>query len=267
MFGSEQKFIQSRSFLRLVYMLLGEFRYPIRHRAILLYQALPRNIFPEIIWDAGCGEGQTSFWLSKHFPKSKLIGTDIRQENIERCKKIAESMKKDNTSFFKKDLLESIPQKVNLIVCSEVLEHIESYRDVLINFSTALAIEGHLVIHTPADTFFQSPTWGLRKIMQSKELESASSEKGQYHVRSGFVLDDLAQEIEDLGFDVLEKRYTFGPIAMFAHTIYEWTRSRSKAWQIVTLYPLLLMGYLDMLFPASVGAGILITAKKNSLPA
>jgi 2-polyprenyl-3-methyl-5-hydroxy-6-metoxy-1,4-benzoquinol methylase len=263
MFGSEQRFIQSHSLLYLAYMILGEFRYPLRLRGTLMRRSLPENFQPKVIWDAGCGEGQTSFWLSKYFPCAQIISTDIKKENIERCNNIARNLKRNNINFMHKDVLEGSSQNVDLVVCCEVLEHIDSYSDALRSFSDSLVQDGFLLIHTPADNSFQSPTWGLRKFMHSEKEGITSQEKGQYHIRPGFKLDELTGEIEVLGFYILNNHYTFGTIAMFAHNIYEWTRSRSKIWQIVTLYPLLLIGYLDILLSPPNGAGILIVAQKK----
>ena len=262
-FGSEQGFIQSRFLLRLAYTSLGEFRYPLRFRWILLRRSLPKDFFPKVVWDAGCGEGQTSFWLSKHFPNARIIGTDIKEENVEYCEHITRYLKRSNTTFISKDVIEGVPQVVDLIVCFEVLEHIENYGNALQSFSDSLVPGGYLMIHAPAANSFQSGTWGLRRFVHPEIKTTSLHDQGQYHVRPGFNLEELAGEIENLGFHVLKKNYTFGFIAMFAHTIYEWTRSRSKIWQIVTLWPLLGLSYLDMWISFPIGGGVLIVAQKQ----
>ena len=99
--------------------------------------------------------------------------------------------------------------------------------------------------------------------MYSENRVIRSHERGQYHIRPGFNLDELTCEIQAVGFYVLKRQYTFGPIAMFAHNIYEWTRSRSKIWQIMTLWPLLILGYLDMSLSFPTGGGILIVAQRK----
>ncbi len=263
MFGSEQGLVQPCFLLRFAYIILGEFRYPIRLRAAVLRGSIPKDFHPKAIWDAGCGEGQTSFWLSKRFPNARLIGTDIKKENIERCDHIAQYLKRSNITFLQMDVLGDSPQDVDLIVCSEVLEHIDKYGDALRIFAGSLNPEGLLVIHTPADNLFQSPTWGLRSFIHSENRGISSYEKGQFHVRLGFNLDELTSEVKALGLHILDQRYTFGPIAMFAHTIYEWTRSRSKIWQIITLWPLLIFGYLDILLSFPTGGGVLFVAQKK----
>lgn len=262
-FGSEQGLVQPRYLLRLIYMIFGEFRYPIRLRAAIFRRSFPKHFYPKAVWDAGCGEGQTSFWLAKHFPHARIIGTDLRKENVERCDYIAQYLRRGNISFMQKDILEGRLQGIDLIVCIEVLEHIDKYNDALKIFSGSLVPGGFLVIHAPADNSFQSPTWGLRKFIHSKKNEAISHEKGQYHIRSGFNLDELIGKIDALGFQIVIKKYTFGPIAMFAHNIYEWTRSRTKIWQIITLWPLIAMGYLDLWLSFPNGGGILIVAQKR----
>jgi 2-polyprenyl-3-methyl-5-hydroxy-6-metoxy-1,4-benzoquinol methylase len=247
-------------------LVIGEFRYPIRLRKVILERSLPNYFFPKTVWDAGCGEGQNSFWLSKKFPNAQIFGSDIKKSNVEKCNLIAGLSKIINTTFIQKDILKNDIKNIDMIVCFEVLEHINSYKDALNSFQNSLVSGGYLIIHTPADNLFQSPKWGLRKFFRpGKKTSPNHHEKGQYHVRSGFKLDDLASELESIGFVIIKKHYTFGPLAMFAHIIYEWSRSRSKIWQIITLWPLVIMGCFDMLLPSPIGGGILIVSQKKSL--
>src|SRR5258707_6369374 len=104
MFGSEQKLVRERSSLGIVYGTLGEFRFPMRFRAQMLSGLLPKNFHPATIWDSGCGEGQTTFMLSRRFPEARIIGTDLNTNNIKRCRLIAENARTNNVVFLQRDL-------------------------------------------------------------------------------------------------------------------------------------------------------------------
>jgi trans-aconitate methyltransferase len=260
-FGCEQKWAQERASLSYLYGTLGEFRFPMRFRALILDRLLPRDFHPATIWDAGCGEGQTTFMLSRRFPEAQITGTDVNIINIERCRQIAKKARAQNVTFLQVDLVkQSFP--ADLVVCFEVLEHIENYKDALKNLTGSLSTGGFLVIHTPADTVYQSETWGLRRFMKNGYEGHVSHHDGHDHVRPGFVLDQLKEEIADLGLAVTKATYTFGRASMHAHTIYEWTRSRSKVWQILTLFPLMSIASIEGSMPVRTGGGISIVAQR-----
>ena len=265
-FGSEQKLVQQRSLLGLLYGTLGEFRFPMRLRAQILCRLLPKDFHPTTIWDAGCGEGHTTFMLSRRFPKAQITGTDLNMINIERCRQIAENARTNNVVFLQRDLAKH-SLRADLVICFEVLEHIENYRAALKNLAASLRPGGFLVIHTPADTIYQSDTWGLRRFMKNSHEDHVNHGDGHDHVRPGFLLNQLKEEIADLGLKVIKANYTFGPASMHAHTIYEWTRSRSKVWQIITLPPLMSVASIEELLPTRTGGGILIVAQSTSLTA
>jgi len=151
MFGSEQNWVQERSSLGIVYGMLGEFRFPMRFRARILSRLLPKDFHPATIWDAGCGEGHTTFMLSRRFPEAQITGTDLDLMNINRCRLIAKRARTNNVVFLQRDLANhSFP--ADLAICFDVLEHIENYQDALKNLTASLNRGGFLVIHTTADT-------------------------------------------------------------------------------------------------------------------
>lgn len=263
MFGSEQSLVQSRFSLKIAFKLLGDFRFPIYYRYKILENILGNDIHPRVIWDAGCGEGQTSFWLSNRYPNAKIICTDVKKENIEHNENISNKLKKSNMSFLQDDILDGVDRKVDLIVCFEVLEHIDNYEKAIKVFFDSLSKNGILVIHTPADNCFQSPNYGLRKYFKNiNDINEIIIEKGQYHIHPGFEVGKLQSAIENSGLMMTRFKFTFGPTAMIAHNIYEWTRSRSKFWQLISSLPLRFLGFFDLIIPSTIGGGLLVVAKK-----
>jgi SAM-dependent methyltransferase len=231
-FGSEQKFVQNRSLLDFLYGTLGEFRFPMRFRAQMLCRLLPKDFQPATIWDAGCGEGHTTFMLSRLFPEARITGTDLNMINIERCRRIAKHARTSNLVFLQRDLAQHSVGG-DLVICFEVLEHIENYREALKNLTATLRPGGFLVIHTPADTIYQSETWGLRRFMKDGHDDHVNHADGHDHVRPGFELAQLKEEIA----------------------------------QIITFIPLLSVASIEELLPIRTGGGILIVAQNISQPA
>jgi len=261
MFGAEQALAQRGALLKLIYRLIGEFRYPLRLRGFYLVKALPPGFTPSSVWDAGCGDGHTSFFLCRRFPQAQLTGTDITELAIQRCQRIAQLSGITRARFEVKDLLDaSEPAAYDLVTCFEVLEHIEDYRAAIDNLVGAVKPNGALVMHTPAAGKYNEEPIGLRRWLKPEQLSGALS-YGQYHVRSGYKLDDLAHELEQRGMVVELARHTFGPAAMFAHTVYEATRSRT-ALKLLTFPFLIGIGWLDWHLGNQRGGGLLIRARK-----
>jgi|SRR5271157_1644517 len=263
MFGSEQAALQTKLFLRLTYRCIGEYRFPLRLRNYYLNRSLIRSYQPANIWDAGCGDGQSTFSLAKSYPSSTISGTDISANSIDHCKAILKKSPIDNVSFDLCDLMDtSYENRFDLIVCFEVLEHIEDYEAVIQKFSKALRPNGYLIIHTPAEGRFQSSEFGFRKWAKSPE-SPLIKEKGQYHVRSGFCLPDLVLSLENYGLTPELAQHTFGPFAMLSHTIYELSRSRSV--YMIGTFPFLYgIGLIDWYLPKKAGGGLLIRARKDA---
>ncbi len=262
MFGSEQAALQTKLFLRSTYRCMGEYRFPLRLRNYYLNRSLLRSYQPANIWDAGCGDGQSTFSLAKSYPSSEIIGTDISTNSIDRCKAILKKNPMDNVSFEVCDLIDTNYENYfDLIVCFEVLEHIEDYEVVIQKFSKALNPNGYLIIHTPAEGKFQASEFGFRKWAKSSK-SPLIKEKGQYHVRSGFRLADLVLSLEKYRLTPELTQYTFGPFAMLAHTIYELSRSRSL--YMIGTFPFLYgIGLMDWYLPKKVGGGLLMRARKG----
>jgi len=261
MFGSEQALIQSKTLLRIIYRLIGEFRFPIRLRGYYLAQVLPSNFFPHTIWDAGCGAGHTSFYLMRRFSAAKLLGSDLNPEMVRQCSLIAEQDHLTRAEFVIGDLCEMKSEKeYDLVTCFEVLEHIEDYDAAISNLCSSLKPGGYLIVHTPSDTRFQEPQFGIRRFGRQSHW-SNTLEKGQFHVRPGFQLTDLVETIQRHQLAIERIEYTFGPLAMHAHTIYEFTRTR-KPYMLATYGLLMGIGLLDWQFGRREGGGLLLLAKK-----
>jgi 2-polyprenyl-3-methyl-5-hydroxy-6-metoxy-1,4-benzoquinol methylase len=94
--------------------------------------------------DAGCGDGTLLVSLQKLWPELKLYGFDISRSIIQK--------NKDKISLTIGDLTKekTIPKKkFDIILCSEVLEHITPYPIAIKNLTRMLKPGGCLIITSP----------------------------------------------------------------------------------------------------------------------
>jgi 2-polyprenyl-3-methyl-5-hydroxy-6-metoxy-1,4-benzoquinol methylase len=259
--GREQAAAQTRPLLKLAYRVLGDFRYPVALRAYHLRTALPADLSPQAIWDAGCGLGQNSFYLAQRYAQAQVVGTDVFESSVQHCISIATHLGLSNVQFHRQNLVDSMfVNHFDLITCFEVLEHIDDYQTALAKLAAALRPGGVLILHTPADERnFQSERFGLRKFMHQHDDRT---EPGQYHARPGYTLPNLQTHLQQLGLTITVSKYTFGWLAMHAHTVYEACRSRTIL-KLLSYILLLPIGILDAALPKKTGGSLMIVAKKQ----
>lgn len=96
------------------------------------------------ILDAGCGEGHLLKFLSKR--KAEYFGIDITDAALKKAR-----IRFPEGKFYKMDLtkLEFPDESFDCITCSEVLEHIYLYKDVLKELKRVLKKDGLLIITFP----------------------------------------------------------------------------------------------------------------------
>ncbi|OGY17025.1 MAG: hypothetical protein A2784_04215 [Candidatus Chisholmbacteria bacterium RIFCSPHIGHO2_01_FULL_48_12] len=102
------------------------------------------------ILDIGCGAGTISLYLANQ--GANIIGIDISRKAIDSCKKSAKALKlKDRTQFIC-NTIEQIKfrRKFDLIICSEIIEHIPNDKAFLKRVYKLLKNNGLLILSTPS---------------------------------------------------------------------------------------------------------------------
>ena len=215
------------------------------------------------IYDAGSGFGQYTYFMSKRMNPCQILSVDVKENWINDCRHFFKQRKINNVSFDVEDLT-SINHQSNfdLIVCVDVMEHINEDVTVFRNFYESLTSGGFLLINSPS-------IFGGSDVHEDDE-ESFISE----HARDGYSKEDLESKLHPLGFSTYKCRYTYG----------FWG---DKAWRLGIKYPMLLLNiskifllilpiyylmtipftlmmmYLDFTKVSKTGSGINFIAKKN----
>lgn len=189
---------------------------------------LKKNLFPGKvrILDAGSGFGQYSYRMARIFAGSSIKGVDVKQEQIDDCNRFYNSVGlKERVVFEYADLVNyNEPDRYDLILSVDVMEHIEEDEAVFGNFYTSLRKNGVLLISTPSDQG-GSDTHG-------QEKEHGFIEE---HVRDGYGINDIEQKLQHAGFSDIEAKYTYGATGSFS-------------WKLSMKYPILLLGSSKLFF-------------------
>jgi SAM-dependent methyltransferase len=186
-----------------------------------------RNVFggKEIsIYDAGSGYGQYTYYMTQKLNPCNVHSVDIKEQWINDSKDFFSAQKILNVDFAVEDLTQIKHQnRFDLIVCVDVMEHIEDDKKVFNNFYDSLKKGGYLLINSPS-TFGGSDVHG-------EEEESFIGE----HARDGYSHDDLENKLIPLGFSTYRSRYTYG----------FWG---DKAWRLGIKYPMMMLNISKLFF-------------------
>ena len=166
-----------------------------------------------IMLDLGCGEGRHVFAVMEKFPNIQCVGLDPHLESLDKSLEgleYFESISNNQTSFLSGSAYE-LPFKDNtfdLIICSEVLEHLHEYRHAIDEIFRVLKPGGKFLASVPAE-FPEKICW-----MLSKEYQNQPGG----HLRI-FKKKLLIKDIEDKGF-IFDASERFHSI----HSAYWWLR-------------------------------------------
>lgn len=150
------------------------------------------------ILDIGCASGETIVFLKKN-GFSNIYGIDKSINAIKTCKR------KGIKNLFLMDATNiKLNHKFDLIIASDVLEHIKNNNDALISWHNIIKKDGKLILFVPAFSFL----WSKRDKIN------------QHYLR--YSKEKLFNDLENNGFEV--KRISY--------------------WNFISLFPLILMIFL-----------------------
>ncbi len=154
------------------------------------------------ILDAGSGFGQYDFFMATRNKNWNIKAVDVKQEQIDDCNRFFQNAGLTNVNFEVADLTKFIEhEKYNLIICVDVMEHIEEDIKVLNNYYKSLKSGGMLLISTPSDK-------GGSDVHDhhNSSHESFIDE----HVRDGYGIEEIKMKMKKAGFLKSEVYYQYG---------------------------------------------------------
>ncbi|HHZ15235.1 MAG TPA: methyltransferase domain-containing protein [Candidatus Cloacimonetes bacterium] len=207
------------------------------------------------VYDAGAGYCQYSWHILQRWSEARVFALDLKVDYIRDFAAWLKCEDRKRFSFTRGDLQTYRPKNsYNLILAIDILEHIPDDMAVLAGFYNCLEKGGNLIISTPSDT---------------DEAAKFTAE----HVRPGYSIQELVSKLETAGFEIVEKRYSYGFWGSLA-----WRLSirnplrlinKSKLYLAVLPFYLLavlpfttLFNHLDMKWENKSGTGIIIVAEK-----
>jgi 2-polyprenyl-3-methyl-5-hydroxy-6-metoxy-1,4-benzoquinol methylase len=152
-----------------------------RHRRRLIARAIRNlNDIPMSVIDAGCGLGMNVVALKEVLPGARITGIDFSSVAIEGARQRFPEFE------WKQVDLNNPPdlQPVDLVVCTEVIEHMESPESLVISLRKLVKPNGYLVLTTQAGKVH-------------------STEVAVGHLRH-FTLEELTRIVSAAGFDTNE---------------------------------------------------------------
>lgn len=178
-----------------------------------------------VVLDAGSGFGQYDFWMARRNKDWKIKGIDVKEEQIDDCNQFFSQIGFKNVHFEMGDLTAlKEKEKYKLVLCVDVMEHIEEDELVLNNFYNALKNEGMLLISTPSDQ-------GGSDVHQHDHEEYENNGTHSFideHVRDGYSVDDMTQKMKHAGFRKTEVYYQYG-------------KPGKIAWKLSMKYPIVML--------------------------
>ena len=166
-----------------------------------------------LMLDVGCGEGRHIFGVMQDHPLMKCIGIDMDKASLNKAEEGYEyfkSISNAGAEFFIGSAY-SLPfesDSFDLIVCSEVLEHLHEYNDAVKEIHRVLKPGGKFYASVPA-------SWP-EKICWHLSVEYQNQPGGHLRI---FNQNNLVDEIEGEGFKFLSSE-RFHSI----HSPYWWLR-------------------------------------------
>lgn len=169
----------------------------------LLELLLKYSYLGKTFLDIGCGSGAISLFLTAQ--GKEVVGIDISKRAIESCIRSAGILKLEKRISFKtmKFPQETPRQKFDIIVCSEVLEHIKDDKRTLKKIYYLLQPSGLLVISVP------SKNAPLYRLGFARKFDAKVG-----HLRR-YGLEQLVNLCEKIGFNILETRKAEGILRNF----------------------------------------------------
>jgi 2-polyprenyl-3-methyl-5-hydroxy-6-metoxy-1,4-benzoquinol methylase len=168
---------------------------------------------PARVLDVGCAQGTLGLMLAEKGYEVSLV--DPRRAHIEYAKARRE---RGNVKFYKGYLGPTCPpeQDFDLVVCTEVLEHVRTPGSLLEALASRARRGGHVVLTTPNAEYVRSglPSYGQasQRVIDEAEADSADGDAHRYL----FTREELLSLVRGVGLQIVEHGF-FLPLWLEGH--------------------------------------------------
>lgn len=237
---------------RIYCRLLGVPIVGLRIRIRRLEQILPDKA--SRILDAGCGRGVITRFLARRFPGAEIDAVDADAVAQTANREISEQAGFGNCNFIDADLTAYRSDNLyDLVVSVDNLEHVLDDRQVLQNFFASLETSGVLVVHVPH--FYRR--WPVLSWEENFDVPG--------HVRPGYHMAQLVERVEQAGFVVEKKGFSYGFLENLSNNISYWISGAEEKNRVIyaLFFPLLnFFSWLGSHSRPKFGAGVWLVATK-----
>lgn len=264
MYGREKAASETDWKRKLGYTVLGELHIPGRLRIWHVIKELRRLGLwanrPLRVLDAGGGEGAFAYYAARRFPAWRIVIGDNAPDTLHRGHQMKKAFGLDNLEIREIDLLRyDETSAYDLVICSDVLEHIVDDQTVVTNLGRALKPGAPAVFTSPSTP---QPRHLDIAVRHERKIGFTMADLG--HVREGYSEADFRRIFERAGLVADNVRYTFGRFGLFMYDIFFVTGdSRPNPLLFAGLFPFYMaLSALDVTVPTRHGAAILGVARR-----
>ncbi len=173
--------------------------------------------------DAGSGFGQYDHFLLKNFTGISIDSVDVKDDYLEDNKRFfSNEIEQGRIRFYKQDLLElDIRDEFDMLICIDVLEHIEDDVKAIKNLSQSLKRDGYFLMHSPSHY----------------SEEDAAGDDDTFvgeHARTGYSKAGIEKKLMEADLLPVKTHYTYGT----------WGR---RAWMLSVKWPMILLNKISIL--------------------
>jgi SAM-dependent methyltransferase len=189
-----------------------------RHRRRLIARVASRARFDSFL-DVGCGDGQLVRALSEAHPRARAAGADLSPVQIERNR-----ARMPGVDFFALDIQrEKLDRTFDLVVCSEVIEHVADQRRGVANLAAMVAPRGSLVLTCPTGAMYATERrFGHVHHPTPRELETHAKDAGLRLVEMlnwGFPFYRIMKWATNVNVEFAMKSFASGPYTPWAKAV------------------------------------------------
>ena len=171
--------------------------------------------------DAGCGFGQYDRFVLSKFRNVSVTAVDVKHQYLDDSSHyFKKGVETGRIRFNKVDLLNpGLDRDFDMVICIDVLEHIEDDVKVIGNIQQVLKPGGVFIMHSPSH-------------YSEEDADEDESFVGE-HARAGYSKEDITQKLQKAGLEVSEVHYTYG---FWGH----------KAWILSVKWPMIWFNKLGL---------------------